>query len=287
MITKNAFRQPTFIDTHCHLDLIVKGLDAPPNLPLTPEEYAATKTIIQHAAEHNVDRIITVGTTAIDSENNIGIAQYNTGVYAAVGLHPTNLTAEWQNELAHIEQLLKNKKENRIVAIGEIGIDLHHLGNFRDYQQEAFHAQIQLALKHGLPVLIHSRDAAPQTMTILQEYASRGLRGIMHCFAYDISVAKQVINWGLLIGISCTITRPNNRARQLVQQIDLNHIVLETDAPFLPPQHLRGKLNMPAYIPYAAREVSLLTHQSIEYIAQQTTANAQTLFGLTDKSIAG
>lgn len=280
MITKNAFRQLSFVDTHCHLDLIVRGVDASPNQAITAQECAQTKVIVQHATEQHVERIITVSTTAIDSENNIRIAQYNTGVYAAIGLHPTNLTTDWQTNLAHIERLLEHKEENRIVAIGETGIDLYHPGTFRDYQQEAFHAHIQLALKHNVPILIHSRDAAPQTMAILHEYASRGLRGIMHCFAYDSAIAKQIIDWGLLIGISCTITRPNNRSRQLVQQFDLKHIVLETDAPFLSPQQMRGKPNVPAYIPYAAHEIALLTNQSIEQVAHQTTTNAQALFNL-------
>ena len=278
MINKNSVTQPSFIDTHCHLDIIVKGLGIPADQPLTNSQLINIQPIIEHAAACGVNTIITVGTTASDSHDCITIAQQYPTVYAAVGLHPTNLTASWHNDLTHIEQLLANMQDNRIVALGETGIDLYHPGEFRTYQEEAFRAHIQLAIKYKLPLIIHSREAAQQTMDILNDYANHGLRGIMHCFAYDFAIARQAIDLGLHLGVSCTITRPNNQLRTFIKDIDLAHIVLETDAPFLPPHHLRGTTNVPANIPYAAHALAECTGQSLETVAYVTTANARALF---------
>lgn len=270
--------QPSFIDTHCHLDIIIKGFEAHAEQRLTKPELTNIQPIIERAAACGVQTIITVGTTLNDSRDCITIAQQYPTVYAAIGLHPTNLTASWHNDFAHIEQLLTNTQETRIVAIGETGIDLYHPGDFRKYQEESFRAHIQLAIKYRLPLIIHSREAAQQTMDILNDYANHGMHGIMHCFAYNHAIAQQAIDLGLHLGISCTITRPNNQLHTFIKDIDLAHVVLETDAPFLPPQQLRGTANVPANIPYAAHALAECIGQPLETVARITTANARALF---------
>lgn len=173
------------------------------------------------------------------------------------------------------------KEENKIVGIGECGMDMHYPDYNLARQRDAFKAQIELALEHNLALVIHSRDAYDETLRILEEYKNNITHAVMHCFSYDQAYADTVTAWNFFLGIGGTVTYPkNNDLRSIVQNINLKHIVLETDAPFLPPQTMRGKQNHPQFIAIIAEYIAQLRGESFDAIANQTTDNALQLFGL-------
>ncbi len=173
------------------------------------------------------------------------------------------------------------KESNKIVGIGECGIDMHYTDYNFSRQRDAFKAQIELALEHNLALVIHSRDAYDETLHILEEYRYNLTHVVMHCFSYDQAFAHTVTQWNFMLGIGGTITYPkNNELRTVVQSINLKHIVLETDAPFLPPQTMRGKQNHPQHIKDIAENIAHIRGESFDIIAQQTTRNALSLFKL-------
>ena len=160
-------------------------------------------------------------------------------------------------------------------------MDMHYPDYNLARQRDAFKAQIELALEHNLALIVHSRDAYDETLRILEEYKNNIRGAVMHCFSYDRAYADTVIAWNFVLGIGGTVTYPkNNELRTIVQNIDLQHIVLETDAPFLPPQSMRGKQNHPKYIRDIAEYIAQLRGESFDVIANQTTQNALALFKL-------
>lgn len=266
------------IDTHCHLAMMVKKKF---DTPLTEQELAAIYPIIKQAQQEQVTIIITVGTNLIDSKNSIAIAKRYPNVYATVGLHPKDCTVEWRNDLAGIKKLLKKKEENKIVAIGECGLDFHWPNYTIQRQKDALKAQIELALEHNLALTIHTRDAYEEMLQLLQEFKEQIKRGVLHCFSEDQIFANQILNLGLLLGIGGIITYPKNETlRTIVATTSLEKIVLETDAPFLPPQIVRGKQNHPKYITTIAHYIASLKGIPFKQIAQQTTINAKKIFNL-------
>jgi TatD DNase family protein len=163
-------------------------------------------------------------------------------------------------------------------------MDMHYPDYNLKRQRDAFKAQIELALEHDLALIVHSRDAYDETLVILEEYKQNISRAVMHCFSYDQTFAKTVTDWNFMLGIGGTVTYPkNNELRSIVETIDIKNIVLETDAPFLPPQSIRGKQNHPKEIAPIAQFIANLRAESFEYIAQQTTKNALTLFDLNKR----
>jgi len=169
-----------------------------------------------------------------------------------------------------------------IVAVGECGLDYHYPDYHKQRQKDAFKAQIEQALENNLPLIVHTRDAGDDTLTCLAEFKNESLRGVIHCFSEDQAFADYVINeLGFSIGIGGTVTYPNNnRLREVVKTVGLPAIVLETDAPFLPPQIIRGKKNHPKHIRDIATFVAELLETDLDTVAQTTTNNARTLFGL-------
>lgn len=270
------------IDTHSHINSMVKeSFDTP--LTFSPEQHKEIALIIQQAKEHGVEYMINVGTSLVESNNCVALAQQFSSLFATVGIHPNDCTTDWKKDFQLIEKMAKNKETNKIVAIGECGLDRH-----RDYdairQADAFKAHIELALTHDLALVVHSRDAYDETLKILEPYAHDIKRAVMHCFSYDTFFAQHVIAWDFFLGIGGTITYPkNNELRTIVQTVDTTHIVLETDAPFLPPQIIRGKKNHPLYIQTIAQFIADLREISYDTIAQTTTANAVRLFNLNQK----
>lgn len=266
------------VDTHCHMNLMIKkNFDT----LLTDQELANAQSIINTAHAHDVFRIINIGTNIIESMNCISLAQKHQYVYATVGIHPTDCTSEWRTDLKELTKLLCNKKENKIVGIGEVGIDRYHKPFDLERQQDAFRAQIELALYHDLALVIHSRDAAQETLAILHEYKNDLSRGIFHCFSYQEDIAQEVINISFALGIGGTITYPKNEfLRKIVLEVSLDSIVLETDAPFLPPQIIRGKENHPLYIQTIAEYIAQLKTVPYKEIAEKTSANAMRIFNI-------
>jgi len=294
------------VDTHCHLNIMVNK--KPDNL-MTQEELSAVETYIKKATDNNISTIINVGTSLPESLNCLALAQKYPTVYAAVGIHPTDCSTDWKSDIAELTKLLISQHtdspytnsnlqytdsqetnlqhthlyahKKHIVAIGETGIDRYHPGYNKSRQENAFKAQIELALNYDLALIVHSRDAAQETLTILDTYKNDIKRATIHCFSYDQSIAQDCLKMGFMLGIGGTVTyKKNDVLRAIVQNMPLENLVLETDAPFLAPQVVRGKQNEPKYIKDIAEFIAELRNTTLEEIATQTTINARKLFDI-------
>ncbi|MDR3551013.1 MAG: TatD family hydrolase, partial [Candidatus Babeliales bacterium] len=190
-------------------------------------------------------------------------------------------TSSWQNDFKELQQLMKKKEIHKIVGIGETGLDRHYPDYNIKRQKDAFKAQIELSLENNVALVVHTRDARDETLRSLEEFKGQITRGIIHCYSEDQDFANQVIAWNFALGIGGTITYPKNLyLRDIVCNTSLEHMVLETDAPFLPPQTMRGKQNHPMYIKTIAEYIAQLKDESLASIAQQTTKNACRIFNL-------
>jgi len=265
-----------FVDTHCHINIIVKEkFDA----QLTQNDLLHAQEVITNSINHNVPIIINVGTSVIESNNCIAIAQLYPTVYAVVGMHPNDLTSSWQQDIALIKNMLTKKEQHKIVGIGECGFDFHYPKYNKKQQYDAFKSQIELALEYKIALVVHSRNAYDETLSMLEEFKHDITHGVIHCFSYDLAFAQQVIEWNYLLGIGGTVTYPKNEIlRTVVNTVPLEKIVLETDAPFLPPQIIRGKKNHPQYIVAIAEFIAKLKNVPLVTIANTTTTAAHTLF---------
>ncbi len=267
------------VDTHCHINMMVKTTF---DTPLEKSHIPQAEIIVRQAQEHGVSLIINVGTRAIENENCILLAQTFDHVFATVGIHP-NDSDTWQEDFEMLKKWTQNIEYNKIVGIGECGMDMHYPNYNLNRQRGAFKAQIELALEHDLALVVHSRDAYDETLHILEEYRNNNMRATMHCFSYDQAFAQTIIDWNFVLGIGGTLTYPKNEAlRTIVKNTPLKNIVLETDAPFLPPQAIRGKQNHPKEIATIAHYIAELRNESFAKIAQETTKNALQLFGFKD-----
>jgi len=269
------------IDTHCHINMMVKSTF---DTPLQQSDLPQAKMIIEQAQKENVTTIINVGTRKIENQNCILLARTFDPVFATVGIHP-NDSDTWQEDFVLLKKWTQNIVENKIVGIGECGIDMHYPDYNLSRQRNAFKAQIELSLEHDLALIVHSRDAYDETLKVLEEYKNNLSRATMHCFAYDQAFADVVTSWGFVLGIGGPVTYPKNEVlRTIVKNSDLKNIVLETDAPFLPPQAIRGKQNHPKEIATIAKYIAELRGETFETIAEITTHNALKLFGLSERN---
>jgi TatD DNase family protein len=270
------------VDTHCHLNILVRKFSEPDKvIHLSPEELLECKKFLDQAHACHVDTIINVGTNWAESILCIQIAQNFQNCYATVGLHPNDATQNWSDVMQKFQELLQNPA-NKIVGIGECGIDKHYPNFDSKIQTDAFHAQIQMALKHNLALSIHSRDADLETFQALADYRSeKNLRGVIHCFSSDLAYAQKYIELGFVLGFGGTVTYPKNEIlRTVAKTVPLEKIILETDTPFLPPQSLRGQKNTPANIAIIAQYLAELRNENYETVAQTTRQTSYTLFGL-------
>ncbi len=266
------------IDTHCHINMMIKKTF---DTFLQKSDFSQAKQVVADAQAQGITTIINVGTSLPESLNCIALAKQLDPVFATIGIHPNDCTATWRKDLNELISLIQNKKINKIVGVGECGIDRHYPDYNLSRQQDAFKAQIDLALEHNLALVVHSRDAYDETLKILEQYNRDITRATMHCFSYDQDYANTIISWGFKLGIGGTITYPKNNAlRTIVKKINLLSIVLETDAPFLPPQTIRGKQNHPEHIKTIAEFIAKLRNEPFKKIATQTTQSARQLFGL-------
>jgi TatD DNase family protein len=193
-----------------------------------------------------------------------------------MGLHPCSVKEDFRTEIKTIEEWLSKRK---FVAIGEIGLDFYWDKTFIEQQYEAFNTQMELALQHGLPIVIHTRNAMDEAIEAVRPFAVRGLKGIFHCFSGNNNNAHQIIDMGFYLGIGGVLTYKNSGVAETLHDIDLDHLVLETDAPYLSPVPFRGKRNESSYIKIIAEKLALLKGVSIEQVAEVTTANTEKLFG--------
>lgn len=197
--------------------------------------------------------------------------------FAMMGLHPCSVNATVQHELQVVRHWLTRRK---FVAIGEIGIDLYWDKTFIQQQQDAFRAQIKLAKEYNLPYVIHSRNSFDEVMEIVSEFKNDDIKAIFHCFSGNVEQAEKVIAAGnFKLGIGGVVTFKNSGLDKVVEAIDLKHIVLETDAPYLAPIPHRGQRNNPGYLMLIARRIAEIKNISIEEVAEVTTQNSKDVFG--------
>ena len=266
-----------FIDTHVHFNMMVKKEF---NTPLPKDAFDKIQIIITQAQQNNVEKFICAGTSAIESQNCIEIAQHFPQVFSAVGLHPTDCTENWKDELDQIKRMLDNKEQNKIVAIGECGLDKHWYPEKIDLQMDVFKAHAELAQQYNLPLLIHCRKARDEMFKCIEEFGSE-ITGILHSFFYDLEYAHLAIQNGFLLGVGGPISYPkNDDLRTTIKQIDLKNLVLESDSPYLPPQIIRGQQNQPKYIKYIAEYLANLKESSLEEVDAKTTSAACALLNL-------
>ena len=234
--------------------------------------------MITRALQQNVSRFFI---PAIDSTYTEAMLQLETdfpdNIFLMMGLHPTHVKENYLDELKYVEELLANRK---FYAVGEIGIDLYWDKSTLEIQQKAFRYQIELAKQHKLPIVIHSRESFDEIFEILEEEKSDDLFGIFHCFTGTLEQAKQAISYNMKLGIGGVVTFKNGKIDQFLNQIDIKHIVLETDSPYLSPKPYRGKRNESAYIIKVIEKLSELYNISIEEIAAITTQNSKAIFGI-------
>jgi TatD DNase family protein len=204
-------------------------------------------------------------------------SQFPENVFLMMGLHPTYVKENYLEELALVASELERRK---FYAVGEIGMDLYWDKTFLKEQQHAFQYQIQLAKKYQLGINIHCRDAFDETFEVLESEKSTDLYGIFHCFTGDLDQAQRAISLGMKLGIGGVATFKNGKIDQFLHEIDLQHIVLETDAPYLAPAPHRGKRNESSYTLLVAQKLAEIYKVSVEEIAQITTENSKAVFGI-------
>jgi len=196
---------------------------------------------------------------------------------AMMGLHPCYVKENYQDELALVQHWLTKRK---FAAVGEIGLDFYWDKTFATEQYEAFRTQMEWAIENNLPIAIHTRNAMQETINIVREYVPKGIRGIFHCFSGSYESAREIINAGFYLGIGGVLTYKNAGLAEVLSKIDLQHLVLETDAPYLTPVPFRGKRNESSYLKYVVAKLAAVKNCSEEEVAAITTENAEKIFGL-------
>lgn len=234
------------------------------------------RRIIDHFEEDGIAFIIECGTDAQDSQKAVELARHPK-IYCAVGVHPHS-ALEYSRETEDI--LTELSRSRKVVAIGEIGLDFHYDFSPRDVQEKVFAAQLELAKKLDLPVVVHSREASDATYRILQ---GAGVRGELHCFSGSAEMAMRYVEQGFYIAFGGSLTFKNARkVAEAARAVPLARILIETDCPYLAPEPMRGRTNQPAYVRYVAEKLAEIKGLSAEEIAQTTKKNAMDLFSLTE-----
>lgn len=252
------------IDTHCHLDF---------------EHFHPDRaSVIKRAEEAGVKYIINVGSSPDGSRRSVELSEKYDNVFAAVGVHPHDAGEVTEEIFSEITELAKYDK---VVAIGEVGLDYFKSSVSRERQKEIFVKFMELSRKLELPLVIHDREAHRDTLDILKKTKGSGLRGVMHCFSGDEKILQEVLEMGLFVSFTCNLTFKNARhLREVARMVPPQRLLLETDAPFLAPQAHRGERNEPAYIVELVDILSELLNLSKEEIENITTDNAKKLFGI-------
>ncbi len=254
-----------FIDTHSHIYL---------------KEYDKDRrAVVEEANKVGVKRILLPNIDSTTMDDLLALSKrYPKNIFPMVGLHPTSVEEDFEKELSIIEESLKKET---FYAIGECGLDLYWDKTFLEEQKKAFEYQIDLALKHDLPLVIHAREAFDEIFEILDAKNTPELRGVFHSFTGNKAQANKIIqDYNFLLGINGIVTFKNAHLPEVVAEIDLQHLVLETDAPFLAPTPKRGKRNESAYLYYIARKIADIHQVPIQELASITTQNAENLFKL-------
>ena len=252
----------TFIDTHCHLYL--------------NEFRDDIKNVIQRAKSMGVEKFY------LPSIDNKSIDQmlfleksFPSLCFSMIGLHPCSVKDDFKKQLKIVEQWLNARD---FIAVGEIGLDFYWDKTFASEQYEALEIQIELALQRDMPIIIHTRNAMQETINTIKKFAQKSLKGIFHCFSGTEHEALEIIEMGFYLGIGGVLTYKNSDLSNSIQNISMDHIVLETDAPYLAPVPFRGKRNESSYIEHIAKKLAEVKKISLEEVAAITTANAEKIF---------
>jgi len=233
---------------------------------------------MQRCFDNGIGRLFLPNVDSMSMEKVFALVNaYPENCFPMLGLHPCDVKDNWREELEIIRQVIP---QHRIYAIGEIGIDLYWDKTTLDIQVEAFKIQIAWAKQLKLPIVIHCRNSFDEVYEVLQQEYDESLRGILHCFTGTLEQARKLIDLGFYLGIGGVVTYKNSGLDKVVEQIDLKHIVLETDSPYLAPVPYRGKPNESSYLTYVAQKVADLHQISIEKVAEITTANSGVIFGI-------
>jgi TatD DNase family protein len=234
--------------------------------------------MISRAMEAGVSRFYL---PAIDSETTMAMLEleekYPGVCFAMMGLHPCSVNENYKAELDLVENWLSKRP---FAAVGEIGLDFYWDKTFTEQQFEVFRVQIEWALQYKLPINIHTRNAMQETINVVKEFKGRGLKGIFHCFTGSYESARQIIDTGFLLGIGGVVTYKNAGLAEVLSKIPIEHLVLETDAPYLTPVPFRGKRNESGYIKYVAERLMSIYQMSMEEIGEITSANALNLYAI-------
>ena len=233
--------------------------------------------LLNSMQEHGVGTVVNVCADWDSVTEVVEMAQNYPFMYAAVGLHPDEV-GELNDE--RYEFLKSQCQQKKVVAIGEIGLDYYWDNESHDVQKQWFVRQLELARELGLPVIIHSRDAAEDTLKIMKEHA-QGLRGVIHCFSYSKELAEEYVKMGFYIGIGGVVTFKNGKKlKEVAEVVPLERILLETDCPYLAPEPYRGKRNSSLYIPHIAQAIADIKGVTCEEVVAQTEQNGKSLFGI-------
>ena len=249
------------IDTHAHIYAPEFDVDRADMLA------RAFDNGLSHILMPNIDHTSVEGMLALE-------ATYPQQCLPMMGLHPCYVKQDFETELYRVEDWLSKRK---FMAVGEIGLDFYWDTSFRAQQEEAFRVQVRLAQRHQLPIVIHCRNSFHETVALLEELAIPGLKGIFHCFTGNLDEARKAIGMNFLLGIGGVATFKNGGLDKVLPEVALEHLVLETDSPYLAPVPYRGKRNESGYLPLIARRVADLKKTSLEKVVEQTTSNAMAL----------
>lgn len=250
------------IDTHTHLYL--------------SEFTADIDEVIKRAGTEGVKKFYLPAIDSTETGNLLSLEERYPGLcFAMMGLHPCSVKENYKEELTLVYEWLQKRK---FAAIGEIGLDFYWDKTFTSQQYESFHQQVEWALQFDMPVVLHTRNAVQQSIDVIKEYSGKNLHGIFHCFSGSLQNALDIIATGFYLGIGGVITYKNAGLAEVIREIDLKHIVLETDAPYLTPVPFRGKRNESAYLKYVVQKIAGVKNKSEEEVAAITTRNAQAIF---------
>ena len=249
------------IDTHAHYD---------------DEQFDTDRDeLLRSMAAGGIGRIVDAGSTLESWDKIRKLTEDYPFIYGAIGVHPDEVGTLTEEHMAQMERLLDLEK---IVAVGEIGLDYYWDNESHDIQKKWFIRQLELARKKAMPVIIHSREAAADTMEIMREYAA-GMRAVIHCYSYSVEMAEQYVKMGYYIGIGGVVTFKNSKKlKNVVKEIPLTSIVLETDCPYLAPEPYRGRRNSSLYLPYVAEKIAEIKNVSTEEVIRQTEENSRKLY---------
>ena len=267
-------------DTHCHIHEAVSraGFDSETRARYEKASFPSVETMLSDATGANVTRVLCVGTSLQDSQLAVAFVQDHSNTWASIGLHPHE-AKHYVNDMGSLDQFAKLATDPKVVAVGECGLDYYYNHSDKKDQTAILRSQIELALTHNLPMIFHVRDAFEDFWPIFDSY--KGIRGVVHSFSATEQELGEALSRGLFIGLNgiMTFTKDDNQLAA-ARAVPLSRLLLETDAPFLTPTPYRGKICEPKHIRVIAEFLAHLRGESLEILADRTTKNASTLFGL-------